>query len=129
MQIILFLLALFAIGYVLYGISAGVQTIARGFTRLTEGMRNSAPPEEASPISLPTATAKTANDSAPEKQNQKPWGNEGGASPIQRSIDELREIFALYQQGALTQAEFEGMKRTLLAPITQSFTHTSQKNP
>lgn len=129
MQFILFLLGLFAIGCVLYGISAGVQTIARGFTRLTEGMRNSAPPEEASPISLPTATAKTADNFAPEKQNQKPWGNEGGASPIQRSIDELREIFALYQQGALTQAEFEGMKRTLLAPITQSFTHTSQKNP
>lgn len=117
MQIILFLLALFAIGCVLYGISAGVQTIARGFTRLTEGVRNSAPPEEASPISLPTATAKTANDSAPEKQNQKPWGNEGGASPIQRSIDELREIFALYQQGALTQAEFESMKQYLLTGI------------
>ena len=117
MKIIFPLLALFAIGCVLYGISAGVQTIARGFTRLTEGVRNSAPPEEPSPIFLPTATAKTADNFAPEKQNQKPWGNEGGASPIQRSIDELREIFALYQQGALTQAEFESMKQYLLTGI------------
>ena len=50
MQIIFLLLALFAIGCVLYGISAGVQTIARGFTRLTEGACNNVPPEKPSPV-------------------------------------------------------------------------------
>lgn len=117
MQIVFLLLALFAIGCVLYGISAGVQTIVRGFARLTEGRRNNAPPTEPSSVSLPTATAKTADDSVPEKQNQKPLANKSGASPIQRSIDELRDIFALYQQGALTQAEFESMKQYLLSNI------------
>lgn len=39
------------------------------------------------------------------------------ASAMQRSIDELRDIFALYQQGALTQAEFESMKQCLLTCI------------
>lgn len=33
---------------------------------------------------------------------------------MQRSIDELRDIFALYQQGALTQPEFASMKQHLL---------------
>ena len=118
MQIIFLLLALFAIGCVLYGISAGVQIIVRGFARLTEGARNNAPPTEPSPVSLPSATAKTANEpAAPGPQDQKPWTSAPGASPIQRSIDELRDIFALYQQGALTQDEFESMKRCLLSNI------------
>ena len=117
MKIIFLLLALFFIGCVLYGISAGVQNIVRGFTRLTEGARNSASPEEPSPISLPTAMAKTANDSALEKQNKKPCVSEIDASPIQRSINELREIFALYQQGALTQEEFESLKQRLLNSV------------
>jgi hypothetical protein len=37
--------------------------------------------------------------------------------PIQSSIAELRDIFALYQQGALTQEEFEAMKQRLLNSI------------
>ena len=117
MQLIFLLLALFAIGCVLYGISAGVQIIVRGFSRLSEGARNNAPPTEPSPVSLPSATAKTADEPAPGLREQKAWTSALGASPIQRSIDELREIFALYQQGALTQAEFESMKQYLLTGI------------
>ena len=96
MQLILFLLGLFAIGCVLYGISAGVQIIVRGFARLTGNKRNNAPST---------------------KPSLKPWTSAPGASPIHRHMDELREIFALYQQGALTREEFENMKRYLLSGI------------
>ena len=41
---------------------------------------------------------------------------------MQRSIGELRDIFALYQQGALTQEEFEGMKQCLLTGIKAAAT-------
>ena len=36
------------------------------------------------------------------------------SSPLQHSIEVLRELFTLYQQGALTQEEFDGMKQCLL---------------
>lgn len=117
MQIIFLLLGLFALGCVLYGISSGVQIIVRGFARLTKGTRNSAPPIKTSPVSLSAATLKTANESVPMQQDQKPETSAMGVSSIQRSIDELREIFSLYQQGALTQEEFEGLKKCLLFNI------------
>lgn len=100
MQIILFMLGLFTIGCVLYGIAAGVQVIVRGFTHLAGNAKGSAP--DAGPSATPPSPAmpKTTN-----------------ASPLQRSIDELRALFTLYQQGALTQAEFENMKQCLLGGI------------
>ena len=111
MQIIFLLLGLFALGCVLYGISSGVQIIVRGFARLTKGTRNSAPPIKTSPVSLSAATLKTANESVPMQQDQKPETSAMGVSSIQRSIDKLREIFSLYQQGALTQEVFEEWKK------------------
>jgi len=89
---VFFLLGLFAIGCVLYGISAGVQLIQRGFSGLACGGRKQGMPTP--PISPPS----------------------------QHGIHELRELFALHQQGALTQEEFQSMKRHLLA-TTQSAPH------
>ncbi len=97
MKIILFLLALFAIGCVLYGISAGVQAIGRGLSQLADA---------ASDDETPTAPRR-----------QPAQASATGAAPLQSSIAELREIFALYQQGALTQEEFERMKQCLLSQI------------
>lgn len=118
-QFILFLLGLFAIGCVLYGISAGVQIIQRGFAYLTEGARDDAS-DNKRPLTtpLPPGTAKPADAPAAQPQAFRPASTPPAeASPMQRSIDELRDIFALYQQGALTQAEFEGMKQYLLTFI------------
>lgn len=115
MQLIFFLLGLFAIGCVLYGISAGVQIIVRGFARLANGMRNNAP--KPAPFPPPPVTACAANKPAPTRRDEKTWTSAPSSSPIHRSIDELREIFALYQHGALTQDEFERMKRFLLSNI------------
>jgi len=117
MQLILFLLGLFAIGCLLYGISAGVRIIQRGFAWLAGGTGNNATSTEPSPGSLHPVCAKTAAEPVPRQQDETPWRSASGASPVQRSIDELRDIFALYQQGALTQEEFEGMKRCLLSNI------------
>ncbi len=120
-QFILFLLGLFTIGCVLYGISAGVQIIQRGFAYVADSAHMGAsdkkplatplPPSTAKPADAPTALRDTHYSDA--KANTPPIE----ASPMQRSIDELRDIFALYQQGALTQAEFESVKRCLLEGI------------
>ena len=88
-QFILFLLGLFAIGCVLYGISAGVQVIQHGISRLTEGANDSAPAAPSSPNSQSPVTVKATEASSPL-------------------------LFTLYQQGALTQEEFDGMKQCLL---------------
>mgnify|MGYP002662163473 FL=1 len=97
MKIILFLLTLFAIGCVLYGISAGVQAIGRGLSQL--------------------ADAASDDDTRTALRHQPAQVSATGAVPIQSSIAELRDIFALYQQGALTQEEFEAMKQRLLNSI------------
>jgi hypothetical protein len=120
-QFILFLLSLFAIGCVLYGIAAGVQIIQRGFAWLAESARDGASDKKPLIAPLPPSTAKAANAPASQREatqsETKAGAQPSEASPIQRGIDELRDIFALYQQGALTQAEFESMKQYLLACI------------
>ena len=130
-QFILFLLGLFAIGCVLYGISSGVQMIQRGFAYLAESASNDALDKKPLITPLPPATGKAANASTARQETPSSETKTNTPAPegstMQRSIDELRGIFALYQQGALTQAEFEGMKRSLLTAITPSFTHTSQE--
>lgn len=104
MQIIMFLLGLFLIGCVLYGIALGVQSIQRLFLQLTKSRSGEkiAPAKPAS-VTLPTTEPDKEIEPAPE------------VSSLQHDIAELRELFALLQQGALTQEEFESMKRRLLA--------------
>ncbi|MFO1181826.1 SHOCT domain-containing protein [Ottowia sp.] len=120
MQLIFILLVLFAIGCVLYGISAGVQVFVRGFAHLTRSARDHSTDERPLASPLAPATAKTADE--PTLRRGAPQSETGAsktteASPVQRSIDELREIFSLYQQGALTQTEFENIKQALLTTI------------
>ena len=127
-QFILFLLGLFAIGCVLYGISSGVQMIQRGFAYLAESAREESPPKKPRITPLPPATGKTVDAPAARKETAAPAETQAHApaqtqaSPMQRSIGELRDIFALYQQGALTQEEFEGMKQSLLTGIKATAT-------
>ena len=126
MKIIFPLLALFAIGCVLYGISAGVQAIGRGLSRLADAASGDDVPATP-PLTTRQlrAAAKAASASAaappqpalPEQPAQPAQTSAAAASPMQRSITELRDIFALYQQGALTQEEFERMKQRLLNSI------------
>lgn len=108
MQIILFLLTLYLIGCVLYGIASGVQSIQHGFSRLSNSRKDDeGPAAKAAPATPPSAEPDNANESCPE------------ASPLQQNIAALRELFALFQQGALTEQEFQSIKRRLLAD-TQS---------
>ena len=120
-KFILLLLSLFAIGCVLYGISAGVQIIQRGFSWLAESARDDASDKRPLVTSLPPSTGEAIDVPAVQREAVQP---EAKASPLpvetsslRRSIGELRDIFALYQQGALTQEEFEGMKQCLLSSI------------
>lgn len=88
-QFTFFLIALFLIVCVLYGIAAGVQTVARGAAWFTEGQA----PENNAPRAA----------SAP--------------SPAQRSLRQLQELHGLYQNGALTEDEYEQFKQYILAGI------------
>lgn len=123
-QFILFVLGLFAIGCVLYGISAGVQIIQRGFAYLAESARDGASDKRPLVTSLPPDASKPADMPAAQREAVQPEARANTtpaeASPMQRSIGELRDIFALYQQGALTEAEFENMKQCLLACIKKA---------
>lgn len=114
MQFIFFLLSLFAIGCVLYGISAGVQSIQRGFSWM--GKAGSDVDKQIA-MPAPSTTATAAVEPTLAVQIASSSGCDQWAFPLRHSIGELRELFALYQQGALTREEFEGMKRQLLAGI------------
>lgn len=113
MQFILFLLVLFAIACLLYGLSAGVQTIQRALASLAGNTRHTAQQREPLPPSLSSGTEKTADPAAPEEEGEDARASASDASPTRHGIDELRKLFLLYQQGALTQEEFESMKRYL----------------
>ena len=112
MQFILFLLGIFAIGCVLYGISAGVQIIQRGFSRLANATH-----------------ASETNAPKQRLQTPPPPSEQPTPSPAQRCLDELNELHRLYQNGALTRDEFEQFKRHLLSPITPPTARSSQENP
>jgi hypothetical protein len=88
-QFTFFLIALFLIACVLYGIAAGVQTVARGASWLSEGQ-------------VPKSNTQRI---VPE------------ASPAQRSLRQLQELHGLYQSGALTEEEYEQFKQYLLSSI------------
>lgn len=105
MQLILFLVGLFAIGCALYGLSAGVQAVQRGLAWFAgvgdgDGVPSPVNPVPVTPPEVLTIPVKVSTLKVPQ---------------LQCVIDELRELFALRQQGALTQEEFEAMKRSLLA--------------
>lgn len=104
MQFILLLLLVFTIGCVLYGISAGVQAIRRSTVWLTaQNNRNGDPTDNATPVQLTRAPLNKVQAS-----------NSLGS---QSSIDELKTLFDLHQQGALTTEEFKDMKQHLLRSL------------
>lgn len=120
-QLILFLLTLFIISCVFYGISAGVQVIQRGFTAyLTKRTCDDTPDTTPLVTPLPQRTNKAA--AVPTTSREDAAGSAARTSTTatdtspsgQCSVDELERIFALYQQGALTRGEFESMKQCLL---------------
>ena len=100
-QLILFLLGLFAIGCVLYGVSAGVQMIQRGLAYMARSTSDGV--LEKTPLS--PKTDKTTDSAAVSPEPASAPSPAG--SPMQHGIEELRALFALYQQGALTQAVFD----------------------
>lgn len=111
MQFIFFLLSLFAIGCVLYGISAGVQVVQRGASWLTGcGPDRCATPTTPQAMKQKMALADEVNES-PTK-----------TAPVSSDLDDLRELFALYRQGALTKEEYEQVKQYLLSAINPSVT-------
>jgi hypothetical protein len=115
MQFIFLLLCLFAIGCVLYGLSVGVQTIARGLSRLAGSSGLQAAHQAASrPCAAPAAVAAAA-PASPAAAAPRPIPN---PQPIPRCADELQALFGLYQRGALTRQEFDAFKRQLLSALS-----------
>ena len=106
-QLIFMLLLGFAIICALYGIAEGVQIIQRGVGRVFGLGRSSAP------MQAPTAKARLLQ----------PDANESGSalhepSTAQRCLDELEGLHTLRQKGALSDAEFEQLKRHILSSIS-----------
>lgn len=77
-QFILFLLGLFTIGCMLYGISAGVQIIQRGFAYVAESAHTGASDKKPLATPLPQSTAKPSNAPAAQRETRQP---EAKASP------------------------------------------------
>lgn len=107
MKIIIFLLGLFAIGCVLYGISAGVQAIQRGLSWITSGsgdhdIRTMPQPHGSASLNVDAPGTKFPN---------------AETSLLQQGIRDLRELLAMHQQGTLTREEFEQLKRHIITAI------------
>ena len=105
-QLVFLLLLLFAIICAMYGISAGVQTIQNGLARLFGLGRRPSPVRANAPPSRELPQQCAAAPAQPE------------LSAAQRCLDELKELCRLHQTGALSQEEFEQLKRYLLSTIT-----------
>ncbi|VUZ26469.1 Uncharacterised protein [uncultured Comamonas sp.] len=99
MQFILFLLLVFTIGCVMYGISAGVQGIQQGASWLANHSHDD-----------------NTNQLQSTKHSNTTDSNEQ-ASNTAHGIEELQTLFALHQQGALTSQEFQEMKKHLLLSL------------
>lgn len=104
MKLVLFLIFLFLILSVLYGIASGVQAVGRAAGRLS--------PRKHRDISCAMTESPDAG-AGPE-----PLSHAADAPAESRHcIEELKSLFALHQCGALTRHEFDRLKRHLLAAI------------
>ncbi len=101
-QLFLLSLLIFAIVCTFYGISAGVQRIQHGCARLFGGFRSASPAQQSYPGAGAQATSQ--------------------ATQAQRCLDELEDLHTLRQKGALSDAEFEQLKRHILSSIVTSKT-------
>ncbi len=98
-MLILMLICAFLVLCLLYGMYASARSVARGAGHI----RSQVMPNPAA-----VTPAETDLDAPLPKFH----------ACYQSRIEELRALFALFQSGALTQAEFEQAKRHLLAKMT-----------
>ena len=106
MQFIFLLIVLFAICCALYGIAEGVQMVRRGLAWLSgSGAGRNVAPMTPVPNAQMTGFPPALKSSSLR------------TDPVRGNVNELRELFALYRQGALTQEEFEKFKKQLLSTI------------
>ncbi len=106
MKLVLFLIFLFLALSVLYGIAAGVQTIAQAIARIWP--RRLGEPDTRHSQAMGRDT-RTGEESAPLVAQ--------ATEICQPCIAELNTLFGLYQAGALTRTEFERLKRHILLAI------------
>jgi len=106
MKLVLFFLFLFIALSVLYGIAAGVQTVAQAIARVRP--RNLG--KTGAGHSQATDRAVRAGEECPPLSTQPP-------EICQMHIAELNCLFRLYQAGALTRSEFERLKHYILLAI------------
>lgn len=120
MLFILFLVGLFLIGCVLYGIYSGVSAIARGIGRISERSQRQSPlVDAATDPEWGSAGLRTEKSASPN--SQKPMDSSSSAETrpktpkeSQDNVEQLKSLFELYQNGALSRDEFELFKQQLL---------------
>lgn len=94
MQLIFFLLGLFFIACIFYGIYAGVRTIICSATKIF---------------------GICSENSSPVETRSKLFENHCQPSPSKSCVDELQAIFELHQSGVLTKDEFNQIKKMILS--------------
>ena len=99
MQFILFLLLLFTIGCVLYGISAGVQGIQRGAARLAQ-------------------YSDPKNKNTQKEPNHEARAETKKLNSTQRCLSILEELRELHQQGGLSQEDFNNLQKHLISSFS-----------
>lgn len=105
MQFILFLLLLFTIGCVLYGISAGVQGIQRGAARLAQ-------------------YSDPKNKNTQKEPNHEARAETKKLTSTQRCLSILEELRELHQQGGLSQEDFNNLHKHLISSFSSTTNHT-----
>ena len=110
-QLIFMLLLGFAIICALYGIAEGVQIIQRGVGRVFGIGRNLG--SNGTQIQKPMGKSRLLQPdaNAPDSALHEP-------STAQRCLDELEGLHTLRQKGALSDTEFEQLKRHILSSIS-----------
>lgn len=71
----------------------------------------------AAPVAQKTALANSTQETASK------------AVPLRGDVGELRELFALFRQGALTREEYEQFKQHLLSALRPAVAKTNPENP
>lgn len=122
MQLILFLIGVFLIGCVLYGIYAGVLTIVQGIGRVSGSNQCQGSSEDAAfsrkreftePRSREEPASLNLQDpvKSPAPTETKPETSE----EVLDKIEQLKSLFELHKNGALSLDEFEWLKQRLLS--------------
>lgn len=109
MKVVLFILSIFLIISILYGLYSGLHSVARALAWFN--IRDSS---TTSSGRTNTKTGAAVNIEQVHVPPAPPGASEETSTTTQKYLNELKTLFELHQCGALTKEEFEKLKNQLL---------------